>query len=110
MSHEMSTVLVSCGLMVGLNIAPPPPGPITRKLPGRSPQAVVNKIAKAKPGDDHLQFHGQSHGCFERKRPPVRFLLASGSRFTNSLVPRLESDSKPQPDGPAAVDTLLGEC
>ena len=56
MSHEMSTVLVSCGLIVGLNIAPPPPGPITRKLPGRSPQAVVNKIAKAKPATTIFNF------------------------------------------------------
>ena len=56
MSHEMSTVLVSCGLMVGLNIAPPPPGPITRKLPGRSAQAGVNKIAKAKPAATIFNF------------------------------------------------------
>src|SRR3954453_3137424 len=36
MSHEIRTVLTSCGLMVGLNMAPPPPGPIIRKSPGRS--------------------------------------------------------------------------
>ena len=34
MSHEIKTVLGSCGLMVGLNIAPPPPGPIARKSAG----------------------------------------------------------------------------
>ncbi len=39
MSHEMRTVLVSSGLTVGLNMAPPPPGPMTRKSPGRSAAA-----------------------------------------------------------------------
>src|ERR1700730_16523269 len=34
MSHETRTVLGSCGLMVGLNIAPPPPGPRPESLPG----------------------------------------------------------------------------
>jgi len=41
MSHEMSTVLASCGLTVGLNMAPPPPGPMMRKWPGRSAAKVV---------------------------------------------------------------------
>ena len=90
-----------------------------RSTPARSDHAEVagplppgcgEQDSEDKAGDDNLQFHGQFHGCVERKRPPVRFLLASGSRFANSLVPRLEGDSKPQPDGPAAVDTLLGEC
>src|SRR2546423_1233405 len=35
MSQLTRAVLGSCGLMVGWNIAPPPPGPTTRKLPGR---------------------------------------------------------------------------
>ena len=43
MSQAMSTVLVSCGLMVGWNIAPPPPGPMTRKSPGRSAKAEVKQ-------------------------------------------------------------------
>ena len=36
MSQERRTVFGSCGLMVGLNIAPPPPGPMMRKPPGRN--------------------------------------------------------------------------
>src|SRR5215471_3696686 len=39
MSHETRTVLGSCGLIVGLNIAPPPPGPSTSKSPGRTAKA-----------------------------------------------------------------------
>src|SRR5256885_13597038 len=35
MSQLTRAVLGSCGLMVGWNMAPPPPGPTTRKLPGR---------------------------------------------------------------------------
>src|SRR3981081_1059601 len=38
MSQAIRTVLVSCGLTVGKNCAPPPPGPITRKSPGPAPQ------------------------------------------------------------------------
>src|SRR6266478_877437 len=44
-SQEISTVLASCGLMVGLNMAPPPPGPMTRKLPGRSAEALLKHEA-----------------------------------------------------------------
>src|SRR5947207_2128458 len=43
MSQEIKTVFVSCGLTVGLNIAPPPPGPMTRKSPGRSAANVAPK-------------------------------------------------------------------
>src|SRR5690242_4261086 len=44
MSQLTSTVLRSCGLTVGWNMAPPPPGPITRKLPGRaSPLPLVRR-------------------------------------------------------------------
>src|SRR5262249_1026402 len=39
MSQEINTVLGSCGLMLGLNIAPPPPGPMTLKSPGRAANA-----------------------------------------------------------------------
>src|SRR6185437_1418530 len=35
MSQEIRTVSGSCGSTVGLNIAPPPPGPTMRKPPGR---------------------------------------------------------------------------
>src|SRR6266850_5469901 len=35
MSQLSNTVFGSCGLMVGWNIAPPPPGPMIWKLPGR---------------------------------------------------------------------------
>src|SRR5262249_30481058 len=35
MSQFTKTVFRSCGLTVGWNMAPPPPGPITLKLPGR---------------------------------------------------------------------------
>src|SRR5579864_2635998 len=41
MSQETSTVFGSCGLIVGLNIAPPPPGPMMRKPPGLSARAQV---------------------------------------------------------------------
>ena len=41
MSQETSTVFASWGLMVGLNIAPPPPGPMTRNPPGRSAKTPV---------------------------------------------------------------------
>ena len=45
MSHEMRTVFVSSGLTVGLNIAPPPPGPMMRKSPGRSAAALDKHTA-----------------------------------------------------------------
>src|SRR5215467_12390358 len=44
MSQLTKTVFKSCGLTVGWNIAPPPPGPMTLKLPGRaSPKPLSNK-------------------------------------------------------------------
>src|SRR5580698_2154818 len=39
----MRTVSLSWGLMVGLYCAPPPPGPITRKSPGRWAQQLPSK-------------------------------------------------------------------
>ena len=87
MSHEMSTVLVSCGLMVGLNIAPPPPGPITRKLPGRSPQAVVNKIAKAKPATTTFNFMDNLMDASKESDRPCVSRSHRAVAFANSLVP-----------------------
>ena len=46
MSQDTRTVLRSCGLMVGLNMAPPPPGPKTLKFPGRSAKAAPASKAK----------------------------------------------------------------
>src|SRR5215467_8045604 len=47
MSQLTRTVSMSWGLTVGWNIAPPPPGPTIRKLPGRSsaPVAETARIA-----------------------------------------------------------------
>src|ERR1700722_5141980 len=39
MSQLTKTVLGGCGLMVGWNMAPPPPGPMILKSPGREPPA-----------------------------------------------------------------------
>src|SRR2546423_1066202 len=41
MSQFSSTVLLSCGLTVGLYMAPPPPGPMGRKSPGRFADAAL---------------------------------------------------------------------
>src|SRR6185312_5796337 len=46
MSQEIRTVLGSCGLTVGLNIAPPPPGPTTWKSPGRAAKAAPTRRKK----------------------------------------------------------------
>src|SRR5438309_5487159 len=43
MSQLSNTVFGSCGLMVGWNIAPPPPGPIIWKLPGRGSLPLKEK-------------------------------------------------------------------
>src|SRR3989442_4539922 len=43
MSQLSNTVFGSCGLMVGWNIAPPPPGPIIWKLPGRGVLSLKEK-------------------------------------------------------------------
>ena len=48
MSQLTRTVLGSCGLIVGWNIAPPPPGPMILKSPGReSPPAASNRTVRA---------------------------------------------------------------
>src|SRR4029450_13208337 len=41
MSQLTSTVFGSWGLMVGWNIAPPPPGPMIWKLPGRGALPLI---------------------------------------------------------------------
>src|SRR6267154_4129395 len=45
MSQLTKTVFGSWGLIVGWNIAPPPPGPIILKLPGRSSVGVAKASA-----------------------------------------------------------------
>ena len=87
MSHEISTVLVSWGLMVGLNIAPPPPGPITRKLPGRCPHAVVNKIANAKPATTTFNFMDSFMDASKESDRPCASCSHRAVAFANSLVP-----------------------
>src|SRR6266478_4591771 len=64
MSQEISTVLTSCGLMVGLNMAPPPPGPMTLKSPGRSADALDKqgrqKLVRTRIAGKTLNFIGSS--------------------------------------------------
>lgn len=50
MSHETSTSLTSCGLMVALYMAPPPPGPTTRKSSAKAVRGGIEiaEIAKAR--------------------------------------------------------------
>src|SRR3984957_816722 len=49
MSQATRTVLGSCGLTTGRNMAPPPPGPTIVKFPGRWANAAVIKVsARAK--------------------------------------------------------------
>src|SRR5882724_2780423 len=43
MSQLSNTVFGSCGLIVGWNIAPPPPGPMIWKLPGRGALPLKEK-------------------------------------------------------------------
>src|SRR5262249_16786446 len=45
MSQLTRTVFASWGLIVGWNIAPPPPGPIILKLPGRSSDGIAKASA-----------------------------------------------------------------
>jgi hypothetical protein len=53
MSQLTSTVFGSWGLMVGWNIAPPPPGPMIWKLPGRGALPLIaNTIARVSQNKD----------------------------------------------------------
>ena len=102
MSQEISTVLGSCGLMVGLNMAPPPPGPMTRKSSG-----PVSKSA----GQAHYDENCAKKMEFHR----IMWLIACQSsaqplQFTHTRsCLQLESDSQPQTNGPLAEHGFLLE-
>src|SRR5215471_21814701 len=119
MSQEMRTVFVSSGLMVGLNIAPPPPGPMMRKSPGRSAARVdahtATRIAGRKRNfigpcldDDECRRH-KTTARVQRawKRPPRQLgFHDKGGRFPRRG--ELERDPQPETNGATAIDTLLG--
>jgi hypothetical protein len=69
--------------MVGWNIAPPPPGPIIWKFPGRGPVPLVAiKIAKASWNKNNTV------GCFSLLSLPfLRFLFGRNALLCQLLLP-----------------------
>jgi hypothetical protein len=92
MSQEIKMVLGSCGLIVGLNIAPPPPGPMTRNPPGRSAKAAVKQAITTMAGSKRrfigFQLTAASSGrgrtahviARDSETPRVTFLIVTSRR------------------------------
>src|SRR6202795_618985 len=96
MSQAINTVLESCGLMVGWNIAPPPPGPMMRKSPGRSAAAPAKHTATRIAGRKRnfigpclmmLQTAQDAPPMVQPtwKRPPVNLVHDEGGRFLDGV-------------------------
>src|SRR6202050_4421263 len=105
MSQETSTVFASWGLMVGLNIAPPPPGPMTRNPPDRSAKTPVKHTPRTMRA---------GYGVSSVPEAVAQALTAVRAtlRFLNCMLPGasgLESDSQPQTNGPLAEHAFLGK-
>src|SRR5579871_2311933 len=78
MSQEIRTVLRSCGLTVGLYCAPPPPGPMMRKSPGRSAQQDTSsrnasEVRTKEIIDSFFFFRYASFDYFRAKIPDCQF-------------------------------------
>src|SRR6266576_2101092 len=101
-------------------MAPPPPGPITRKSPGRSAAALDRQSARRIAGRERSfidtcllladarccdpRSRAAMHNERSGKRPPGHWY---GGRILADQL--LERDPQPETDGAAAVDALLRE-
>src|SRR5579859_1428155 len=108
MSQLTRTVFRSCGLTVGWNMAPPPPGPTTRKLPGRGESPAP--FAKARnPRSARRKKSVISFLCFPYHS--FRFLswqnpLALSIPFISFLLENASDLDLKEPGGVLVVDLL----
>lgn len=105
MSQEINTVFGSWGLMVGLNMAPPPPGPRIRKSPGRCAKALAkNETTKNARNNGIVSLIGSWDF-----RASIHRSAAYGSQHHASSYPELEGDSQSEANCPLAKNSLLGK-